>query len=1630
MAKVENEMATKVSVDTLSAIHSLAGLKAAVSASNNEWKANEISLKSAGDALGAAKAKLEGLGNTVMAQKAKLEELRRQQDAVDTSSDKGAVQYAKLERQISSATKQLAGYESQMKRAKSAVDLQSSGILKLNDSIKNAEAVSKSYVSRLEAEGKAHEANVAKFRSLKSAYTENGQLMQKQVALLRQIAEESGKDSNEYAKQSQRVNELGAKMGGARAEMLKMATTTNVTSSRIGKLQDVSDKVGSAVRSAFSKARGAITGVGVAAGTAGVALLNGAKQASTLQKTYTETTNILVSGGEKQAEVTKNIGKIQSDGAKLSMEYGKSQKSIAEAYQDLVKRGYSSSQALGAMKSEMQASVASGDDFEDVVKVASTTLESFGMKANTTAGMTANTTKAVNELAYAADMTSTGFSDIGVGMSYVGTAAKQSGQSLATTASAMGILSNNGLEADKAGTGLRKVLQSLAAPSEKTMKSIGLTANSFKDAKGNLLPLNESMAILREHTRDLSSGDKNVVFKSLFGTTGSNAGAILAEQNSQLTDLIKNTQEAGDKGTYVQEIANKNNKSAQQSLARFKQSVSNLEIMLSAKLLPSLNQAADALSKGLADKDNQRLVKQLGTDVGKVAEGALKFAKYCVDNTDKVKTFAEVVASIWAVSKVSKFINSAKGVIDVLTAIRGAAKTTAVETNAVLAAGDNPVPVDAPAIGSRVARNAGGAASRLSSVTSTVGAVAGIGTAIDIGGSIVSALNSNSTKQKIKAASKGTGAVIGGGIGAALGSIIPGAGTVAGAGIGSAIGDALGSTKWAQSLAKKVQSSFAKATAGLKVKAPKIDTDDKALGDQFSKYAKTLSKKMVVSMSTDPKSLQKTAASVNDTYSKMQKSVDSYYKKKEAGAAADLKKLVANGTLTQKQADAQLAKLKKSDAAEAKSKKSAYATMQKDAAAYYKQAQSIADGNTKKLQSIAQKQGKNSVAYQKEQNKELLAAYKSYAANYVKQEMSSNSRVTATVKRGADQQTALLKKLTKDKGQLSIQQLNNTAKNAKKEYDAAVKPAQQSRDQIIKAAQSRYKSTVATATREYKENGTISKKQYNDIVAKAKAQRTDVVSAAKDQYDKTTKHATNQYNSVKKAITSQKNEAMRQQQAQMTGVSGYASSQSKAVVGHATNQANSSMKAGHAQASGTHSIFSGLGKWFNKFLKVLGGSQVSIANADYGYSPVGGLAYANGGAVQTSKALVGEAGPELRYSPYSRSIDILGARGAEFASVKKGEYILNAADTAKLLAGTYGKTLPGYAGGTSTLDSFLNKVKSGASSIFDKISDSASDIFDAITHPIDTLKKLAANIFNVKSVAGAGTAEQLISAGMRDKAVDAVAKEFNKLKKAFDAGNDAGSTAEPKGHGVQRWKPDVIKALKKNGFDASASQVAAWLRVIARESNGDPHAQNNWDKNAQMGIPSKGLVQTIEPTFNAYKFPGHGNIFNGYDDLLAGINYMKYIYGSGSSAFARVSGPEGYASGGRIDTNRLIEVAEGNKAEYVIPTDISKRSRAWQLLQDVVTQFAGDSGAAHTAAATSGQTAAQGTIQLEAKLDKLIQLISGMGQAQVSLLDTIAKKNLNINGRALARNNAAAQSTVDYQRQQLAERGIAIDNRL
>ncbi|MBP2475766.1 WXG100 family type VII secretion target [Crossiella equi] len=109
-----------------------------------------------------------------------------------------------------------------------------------------------------------------------------------------------------------------------------------------------------------------------------------------------------------------------------------------------------------------------------------------------------------------------------------------------------------------------------------------------------------------------------------------------------------------------------------------------------------------------------------------------------------------------------------------------------------------------------------------------------------------------------------------------------------------------------------------------------------------------------------------------------------------------------------------------------------------------------------------------------------------------------------------------------------------------------------------------------------------------------------------------------------------------------------------------------------------------------------------------------------------------------------------------------------------------------------------------------------------------------------------------------------------------------GGGPAPQGQ-VAEWINQAIEILKAQGYPVDKMNPNDIWMIIQKESGGNPHAINNWDSNAAKGTPSKGLMQTIDPTFNRWSLPGHKDIWNPVDNIIAGIRYSVERYGSVSN---------------------------------------------------------------------------------------------------------------------------------------------------
>ncbi|MEY9876372.1 hypothetical protein ABH931_005882 [Streptacidiphilus sp. MAP12-33] len=107
----------------------------------------------------------------------------------------------------------------------------------------------------------------------------------------------------------------------------------------------------------------------------------------------------------------------------------------------------------------------------------------------------------------------------------------------------------------------------------------------------------------------------------------------------------------------------------------------------------------------------------------------------------------------------------------------------------------------------------------------------------------------------------------------------------------------------------------------------------------------------------------------------------------------------------------------------------------------------------------------------------------------------------------------------------------------------------------------------------------------------------------------------------------------------------------------------------------------------------------------------------------------------------------------------------------------------------------------------------------------------------------------------------------------------AANAATPSyGNDLSGWVAQAQAVLAANG-DHVPSAAAIEARAMT-ESSGNPSAVNNWDSNAAAGTPSEGLMQTIVPTFDTYALPGHNDIWNPVDNIVAAVRYANATYGA------------------------------------------------------------------------------------------------------------------------------------------------------
>lgn len=393
-------------------------------------------------------------------------------------------------------------------------------------------------------------------------------------------------------------------------------------------------------------------------------------------------------------------------------------------------------------------------------------------------------------------------------------------------------------------------------------------------------------------------------------------------------------------------------------------------------------------------------------------------------------------------------------------------------------------------------------------------------------------------------------------------------------------------------------------------------------------------------------------------------------------------------------------------------------------------------------------------------------------------------------------------------------------------------------------------------------------------------------------------------------------------------------------------------------------------------------------------------------------AIVGDgkgrnAGPELIQTPDGK-MSLSPARDT-LVNLPKGTSVLSALNTRNLLG-----DLPKYAWGVGdivnagkTVLSKGGKLIKGAGKV---IKDKAFDIWDYVSDPGKLFKKALEIVgFEMPNLPGSF---KPATTGIVNKLIDG-ATSFVK-----DKISDFGSFDSKAPGNVKSW---ISAAIKRTGVPDS--WLSPLTTIAMKESGGrtGPSTINKWDINWKRGIPSMGLMQTIRPTFDAFKVKGWGDIMNPTHNAAAAINYIKSRYGNvfnvpGIKALRAGKPYVGYATGGRVANMGLYQLAEEGYPEWIIPTDPSRRTEAMKLLALAGKEIAGNKRPNQLPNPTRGSNDAS-------VVDNTAEMLVVLKQILQLLLNT--DFSVNIDGEPLIRKVFKYIDAIATSNVQSAERGRA-----
>lgn len=225
---------------------------------------------------------------------------------------------------------------------------------------------------------------------------------------------------------------------------------------------------------------------------------------------------------EKLTEQAKELGRTTSWTA-------------AEAAQGMIslgRAGFKSDEIEASIAGVMDLARATGMEIGPATDIASNALRAFRLEAS-------EMTRVVDVLTATANGSAQTLEDLGEAFKYVAPLAAETGLTIEDTAKIVGALANFGVRGSQAGTVLKAIQTRMASDSKAQELYLDLGID-ITDAEGNLRKVNDVLLELGDRLRNVPSGERLAMIKTLFGQYGLTGVAITTANFRELNDAIDN----------------------------------------------------------------------------------------------------------------------------------------------------------------------------------------------------------------------------------------------------------------------------------------------------------------------------------------------------------------------------------------------------------------------------------------------------------------------------------------------------------------------------------------------------------------------------------------------------------------------------------------------------------------------------------------------------------------------------------------------------------------------------------------------------------------------------------------------------------------------------------------------------------------------------------------------------------------------------------------------------------------------------------------------------------------------------------------------------------------------------------